>query len=327
MTRSAFFKQLLDSWDHFWFKPTDTTTLGMMRILAGAIIFYTHFVWTFEFSSFFANDQILSEEHNRMITGSLFAWSHFHWLDSIPLLWGIHFLALACMLLFCLGLGTRITGTLTAFFTISYANRAIGATFGLDQINVMLAFYLAMAPSGSSLSLDSLLRTRKLRTNSKNSILSAEKSTLANFTTRLIQIHLCIIYLFAGCGKFLGVTWWNGEAIWGAIANSEYQTIDLTGLAAYPLLINLITHLALAWEASYFILVWPKWSKPFVIFFAVILHLGIGLAMGMVEFGLIMITANLAFVPPSFVKTVLQKLGLCCSFWPKDPSKGLKENN
>jgi len=123
------------------------------------------------------------------------------------------------------------------------------------------------------------------------------------------------------------VTWWNGEAIWGAIANSEYQTIDLTGLAAYPLLINLITHLALAWEASYFILVWPKWSKPFVIFFAVILHLGIGLAMGMVEFGLIMITANLAFVPPSFVKTVLQKLGLCCSFWPKDPSKGLKENN
>ena len=115
--------------------------------------------------------------------------------------------------------------------------------------------------------------------------------------------------MFAGCGKLLGSSWWNGEAIWGALANAEYQTVDLTWLAAYPLLINLITHLTLAWEVSYVILVWPLWSRPLVISMALAVHLGIGMTMGMVEFGLIMVTANFIFVPPGAFRAAFQKVG------------------
>ena len=281
-----------------------------MRIFAGAIIFYTHLVWTFEFSSFFATDQILSDDHNRIITGSAFAWSHFHWIGSLQVLWCVHFFALFCMLSFCFGLLTRMAGILTAIFTISYANRAVGAAFGLDQINVMLAFYLAIGPSGASLSLDSVLRRKKQKTINAIAINTGNSSSLANFTTRLIQLHLCIIYLFAGCGKLLGATWWNGEAIWGTVANSEYQTIDMTWLAAYPFLVNFITHVTLAWEASYVILIWPRWSRPLVILVAMAVHLGIGMTMGMLEFGFIMCTANLVFVSPCLVKAILQKVGI-----------------
>lgn len=289
----------LNAWDQFWFRPTSPLTLCVMRILAGAIIFYTHCVWSLEFESFFSNDQLLSLEHNRRINGSLFAWSHFHWIDSMTVLWYVHGIALASMFAFCIGLFTRWTGILTALFTISYANRAVGAAFGLDQINAMLAVYLAIGPSGQRLSVDHWWKARR----SKDAM--AEDSILANFTTRLLQIHLSIIYLFAGCGKLLGSSWWNGEAIWGAMANAEYQTVDLTWMAAYPYLINLITHLTLAWEVTYFILVWPKWSRPIVIAAAIAVHLGIGITMGMVEFGLIMVTANLVFVSPSLFQRVL----------------------
>lgn len=305
MNDNSLFSQAKKGWDSFWFSKCETTTLGLMRILAGAIIFYTHLVWTFEFDSFFSRDQLLSMEHNRIITDSSFAWSHFRWIESETLLWGIHWIALAGMLLFCLGAFTRVTSILTAFFTISYANRAVGAAFGLDQINVMLAFYLAIGPSGNSLSIDAWWRGR----NSQMPTVS-QSSILANFVTRLIQLHLCIIYLFAGCSKLLGSTWWNGEAIWGAMANAEYQTIDLTWLAAYPYVINLLTHLTLAWEVSYFIMVWPRWSRPIVIGMAIAVHLGIGISMGMVEFGLIMVIANLVFVSPSFVNALLLRLGV-----------------
>lgn len=293
----------LAQWDRFWFAPVDPFTLCVMRILAGAIIFYTHLVWTLEFPSFFSADQLLSLEHNQIITGSVFAWSHFHWIESLSVLWIIHGFALVTMFLFFLGLWTRVTGLLTALLTISYANRAVGATFGLDQINALLAVYLAIAPSGACLSLDAWWKKRQ------GLAAGDQRQILANFVTRLIQIHLCIIYLFAGCGKLLGASWWNGEAIWGAMANAEYQTVDLTWLAAYPLLINLITHVTLAWEVSYVILVWPRWSRPIIIGMAIAVHLGIGVTMGMVEFGLIMVTANLVFVPPAAFRAAWHRLG------------------
>ena len=306
-TDNTLVSRVISRWDRFWFAPSEPFTLGIMRMNAGAIIFYTHLVWTFELQSFFSNDQLLPLEHNRLINDSVFAWSHFHWVESAAGLWALHFVALTAMMFFCLGLFTRWAGVLTALFTISYANRAVGAAFGLDQINAMLAVYLAIAPSGKYLSLDSLLSSRW---NNRSPLpLSNNQQILTNFVTRLMQIHLSIIYLFAGCGKLLGSSWWRGEAIWGAMANAEYQTVDLTGLAHFPYIINLITHLTLAWEVSYVILVWPRWSRPLIIGMAIAIHLGIGLTMGMVEFGLIMVTANLVFVPPAAMRTAIAQPG------------------
>ena len=63
-------------------------------------------------------------------------------------------------------------------------------------------------------------------------------SVTANLAIRLIQIHMCVIYLFAGTGKLMGEAWWDGTAMWMALANLEYQSLDMTWLAGWPLLIN-----------------------------------------------------------------------------------------
>jgi hypothetical protein len=115
---------------------------------------------------------------------------------------------------------------------------------------------------------------------------------------RLIQIHLCVLYFFSGAGKLFGASWWEGTALWGAVANGQYRTLDLTFLAWHPLLINALTLGTLFWEISYAALVWPRLTRPLVLAMAVFVHLGIGLAMGMMEFGLAMIVANMAFLPP-----------------------------
>jgi hypothetical protein len=130
-------------------------------------------------------------------------------------------------------------------------------------------------------------------------------SISANIAIRLMQIHLCIIYLFSGLGKAMGETWWDGSAMWLAVANYEYQSIDLTWLADSPELLSLLAHVTVAWELSYPALVWPRLTRPLVVAMSVPLHLGIALFLGMMTFGLAMIIANLAFVSPWIVRAVL----------------------
>lgn len=130
-------------------------------------------------------------------------------------------------------------------------------------------------------------------------------SWTANLSIRLIQIHMCVIYLFAGMAKLTGAGWWDGTALWMAFGNMEYQSMDMTWLASYPILINVMTHVTVAWELSYCALVWPRLTRPIVILLAIPLHMGIAICLGMVTFGLAMLIGNLAFVSPALLRAIL----------------------
>jgi hypothetical protein len=112
-----------------------------------------------------------------------------------------------------------------------------------------------------------------------------------------MQVHLCVIYVFACLSKLQGESWWNGLAIWQAVSNLEYQSRDLTWLAWYPWLVNLLTHATIAWEMTFWALVWRPALRPFVLLAGTAIHLGIGAFMGMWTFGLAMIFAYVSFLP------------------------------
>jgi len=50
------------------------------------------------------------------------------------------------------------------------------------------------------------------------------------------------------------------------------------------------------------VLVWNLKARPLVLAMAVLVHGGIALAMGMITFGLVMLIANLAFVPAAWLR-------------------------
>jgi hypothetical protein len=285
-------------WNRFWFTPADPATLGVLRILTGAMLVYTHVVWSVQLAGFFGADGYLSVSFARQMHGTPFAWSHLYGIQSTGGLWTVHVLALLILVAFSCGLYTRWTSILAFLITVSYSHRAVGALFGLDQINGFLALYLAVGPSGDAYSVDNWRRRWQGRA-------GGAPTVLANLATRLIQCHMCVVYLFAGLGKLLGPSWWAGTALWGAFANLEYQTLDMTWVAGHPLLVNSITHLILFWEISYVALIWPRLTRPLMLALAVPLHLGIAVCMGMITFGLIMLVGNLAFVPPELVRRLL----------------------
>ena len=288
-------------WNRFWFSPTDPATLGLIRIFAGAMLFYTHLVWSLDLPGFFGRHGWLSRSTIASLPeDGLLKWSWFYWIESPALLWAVHIAALIIFALFTIGLWSRVMSVLAFLATISYINRASLAQFGLDDTNAMLAMYLMVGPSGAAYSVD-----RWLKRHRAGGQLAIEPRIGANIAIRLLQVHMCVIYLFSGIGKIQGENWWNGNAILMAVANQEYQSLDVTWLIHYRWLAALLAHLTVFWEASYCVLVWPRLTRPIVLAIAVGIHLGIGAFLGMWTFGLAMIIGNLAFVSPWLVRRLI----------------------
>ena len=289
-------KSVADGWNRFWFTPCHGETLAVIRIAAGAMLFYTHLVWSLGLEDFFTSNGWLASSER-----APWAVSHFWEVDSTATLWTLHIIALVVFAMMTVGLYTRAATVLAFLFASSYMNRALQASFGLDQLNVMLAMYLMLAPAGQVYSVDAWRRRRKAAP-------EPGPSGAMNVVTRLIQLHMCIIYFFAGTSKLAGGTWWDGYAMWLSVANLEYQSLDMTWLAHWPRTVAALTHISVLWEVTYFALVWPKMTRPVVLILAVLLHLGIAMFMGMITFGTIMIVANMAFLSPDFVRGVVERL-------------------
>ncbi len=288
-------RDAVSCWNRFWFTPADSRLPSLLRILVGGMVLYTHLVWSISLESFALADGLIPEAYVRGEVGdSKFFWSHLFGIESAATLWTVHIIALIIFAMFALGLFTRVTSILSFLLVVSYGNRLAPGQFGLDQINAFATMYLAVGPCGRYFSIDSWIRK-------KRGIELPLTSTSANISLRLIQIHMCIVYLFAGLAKLQGETWVTGNAIWGAFASYEYQTLDMTWTADNLFLINVFTFGTILFELSYCALIWNRFCRPWLLLSAVAMHLGIGICMGMMTFGLIMIFANMAFLPPKWI--------------------------
>lgn len=306
----------IDAWNEFWFADVAPYSLALLRILTGGMLVYTHFVWGLKFQEFLGpdgfNGDFLLKELQRGIVPTAFL--SFWWIVPENFVPTVHAACLTVLVCFMLGWMTRITSILAVFITVSYAHRAMLANYGLDQINSILVFYLALSRCGDAYSLDRLWqlsreRRRKIAPE-RRMFLSLPKAHWTNcLAMRLIQCHYCVIYFAAGTGKLQGESWWNGEAIWRAVANHEYQSLDMTWLAHAPWLVNFITHLTVFWEISFCFLVWRPALRPFILLVGALMHLGIGAFLGMWTFGLAMLFGYLGFVPPEVVAKILNPLG------------------
>src|SRR5262245_28726020 len=267
------------------------------------MLFYTHLIWTLDLPGFFGPEGWQTPEAIAALPNySTFQWSWFYWINSPALLWTVHVAALVVFAFLTIGLWSRAMSILAFLATISYINRASHAQFGLDDTNAMLAMYLMVGPAGAAYSIDRWLKRRR-----SSAAVTSQPSIGANIAIRLMQLHMCVIYFFSGIGKLRGDAWWNGGALQMAVLNQEYQSLDVTWLVHYPLVVCLLTHITVLWEASYCVLVWPRLTRPFVLAIAVGVHLGIGAFLGMWTFGLAMIIGNMAFVSPWIVRRIIDR--------------------
>lgn len=288
----------LRSWNEFWFTPADPLPLAVVRICTGLLLTWSCIVWLHDPDAFFGPGGWLPAHEVWRMNDQPWQWSWYFAASSpnaVRVLGGI---TLAAAVLLTLGLATRLSAVVALAGFVSAANRAPLNVFGFDDTLGLLLIPLVIGPAGACLSVD-----RRLGLAGQEG-----PSVAAAVALRLLQVQLCVVYFFSGCGKMFGASWWEGTALWGAVANGQYRTLDLTGLARHPLVTNALTLGTLFWEVAYPAIVWPRLTRRLALGLAVAVHLGIGLAMGMLEFGLAMITANLAFVPAAAWRSLARRL-------------------
>jgi len=296
----------MHAWNQFFFTPADLLPLAVIRICTGLLLTWASIVWLLDADAFFGPAGWLAPHEVWRMNDQPWQWSWFFaaWSPTaVRVLGGI---TLAAAILLTLGIATPLAALVALVGFLSAVHRAPLNVFGLDDILGLLLIPLAIGPAGRRLSVDAAVGLTG-GDGSATGGAGEGASVRANVALRLIQLHLCVVYFFSGCGKLLGASWWEGTALWGAIANDQYRTLDLTGLARHPLVVNALTLATLFWEVTYPALVWPRLTRRLALAMAVFVHLGIGLAMGMLEFGLVMITANLAFVPAATLRSLLAR--------------------
>jgi len=304
----AIFRKLVDDvrwlaglWDRFWFTPSSPAALGWLRILAGLMLVYTHAVWSLRLEEFFGPRGFQDPELVSAYLADSTAWTFWFYVPE-DWLWPVHWTCLGILGLFTIGFWTRLTSILSAIITISYLNRAPLANYGLDQINTLLVVYLAIGPSGATLSFDrwwTRFRAARtaLRTGRQPVAPLVPATVTANVSLRLIEVHMAVLYFWAGLSKLKGYTWWDGTAIWLGAANYEYQSLSLTWLAWYPWVYNFLTHMTVLWELTFFLTVCHPRLRPYSLLAGASMHLGIGAFMGMWTFGLVMIFTYVSYMP------------------------------
>jgi hypothetical protein len=188
------------------------------------------------------------------------------------------------------GWRTRWAAVLTWFTHTSLIASGSASTYGVDQFAHILLFYFMWMPVGHALSLDSW-----------SGRVQDHATPGCRLSLRVLQFHLCIVYLASGIEKATGSQWWNGEAIWRATLRSDLAQLDMTWLASVPWLARAACWGTLAVEITYAFLVWlPQTRRPMV-FAVLMLHAGIAFVLGLVSFAALMMIWNLAafLVPES----------------------------
>jgi hypothetical protein len=292
----SYFAGLTEVWDRFWFAPTDPSVLSAIRVFTGASLLWTHFVWSFGLVAFFGAEGWLPVELTERATAERMAICWFDFISAPWLLWTVHIVSLLAFFMLMIGWFSRTAAVVSYFAALNYAlHVSPGAFFGLDKINCLLAMYVMLGPCGARYSIDRLLKLRR------GDDSEPPTSWSANLAIRLIQTHLCVVYL-------QGLMWWDGTATWFTVANVEYRTLDMTWMANHLWFAELLTHATVFWELFYCCLIWNRWLRPWMLLTALGVHAFIGIAMGMPEFARAMLIANAAFLAPSFVRAVLDPL-------------------
>ena len=305
------FSATAGAWDRFWFTPRRPEVLGLLRIATGVMLLYCHIVLATQLTSFLGDSAWINNETAKHLHDNAFgivdAGRSYLWYISNPLLLWVHqSLTIIVTAAFMIGLLTRITGPMAWILQLMYIHRLTGSLFGLDQIVTYCVMYLAFTPCGSVFSIDAWIRRKyydKVASSRKLSWLFPDSvpSVAANIATRLLQLHLCVIYLFGGLAKARGESWWDGTAVWYAVGNYEYQSLDMTWMSGYPRIVAALSNMTLFWEVFYCALIWPRLTRPLVLAVAIAVHGGIALFLGMATFGLMMIAANMIFIDPHWL--------------------------
>jgi len=272
------------AWDTFFFAPQSTAPMTLLRVGWGAVTA----IWALSFLPDI--DPFLTEgalRYERTLQPGA-------WDPLARIGWDQAALATCVVLLVAslatmVGFRTRLSAAV-AVLSLTCLQRGNTAIFNSgDLLLRQLGIAVLLAPCAALWSLDA---ARARRRGAPLTLLRAP------FAMRLLQLELAVGYLLSAWTKARGSTWHDGTAIALSLRIEDLQRfVAPEWLFEQSLLLNLFTWGALAFEATFIFLVWPKRLRLPVLAAGVLLHLGIDIFLDIGFFSVAILLAYLAFLP------------------------------
>ncbi|RKG73828.1 hypothetical protein D7W79_24595 [Corallococcus exercitus] len=208
------------------------------------------------------------------------------------------FIYVVALLGLLVGLHTRLSAVVAWAIHTVLLNSISFFSYGVETFAHISLFYCAVMPVGAAFSLD--VRAGRL---------SGAPSALATLSLRMLQVHLCLIYLATGLEKLLGPVWRDGTALWEVLMQPQYGQFDFAWLAVVPWLVKLSTWGTLAVEVGYAVCVWPRRTRGLWVALTVGMHLGIAVMMGLWLFsGMMTVLTFAAFGWPLVAEAMVTRV-------------------
>jgi len=294
------------AWEAFWYSKGCSFNLGLFRILFATCLFL-------EVSTTFHKSRFAIEGGFHLpyvgfilpVTEQTYGW--------------IHNLQYPFILLLAAGLFTR--------FSISTLLLLQGYVFFADRMNfrnhpyffLLVLFLLLFPPADDALSLKSILRALKNRRPVIASLLGSQQPLTFQ---RLIQVQVCIVYLYASFHK-LNTGFLSGlvleyylrkEFVWGRAGQilegvfSESVLFSLLNFLYSGQTFKVLSALSVILELGLPLTLWFRKTRPFALLLGIGFHLGLFLAMDVLTFTLAMIAAYLLFLEPETLVSRLRRI-------------------
>lgn len=278
-------RPVVAAWNRFWFEPTATSTLALVRIALGLVVF----TWTLSLAGdlfpFFGRHGIQPAPPRP--PGS---WSVLEVANGDVALGAVYASLLMAAVALTIGFHSRLASVVVFVGLLSFTRQSPYVFNAGDHLMRVLAFYVMLAPVGASLSVD--------RWRAQHSLW--EFPARAPWALRLIQLQLSVVYLAAAWAKARGVMWNDGTAISYALRLSDLERFPVPDFVTQlPAVSMFFTYCTLGIELTLGLLVWNRRLRPWVLALGVLLHLGIDWSLRVGFFSLAVFVMYGAFIPPA----------------------------
>ncbi|WP_127531287.1 DCC1-like thiol-disulfide oxidoreductase family protein [Paenibacillus kobensis] len=222
----------------------------------------------------------------------------------------IYHLGIVFTLLYIVGFKGRFTSIIHFVLTYSFIEKSLYLSDGGDNLLRIVLFYLLFANVTAHFSIDS---HRKKQLIHRNPVVIQFRNLLHNLAVLCCIIQLAILYLTSGLYQVMGENWENGTAVYYIMQVDLFSNPALRNLIIHnDYMIVLATYFSVFIKIAFPFLLFNKKTKYLIVSCVVLLHLGIGIMMGLITFSLVMIVMDLLLLSDNEYFSIVQKSKRLC---------------
>ncbi len=277
----------------FFCERTDGSPLALLRILYGTLAVWTSLFLLPNYERYYTESGRLPWDRVKQFPEHIYSVLQFA-PQSSAFLYAVVWTALTASVCLLLGVAARLAAFVLFAIQVALQHRNPFILNSGDHLYLIIAFLLSFAPSDRKWS----LRSYFARCRGKE-----DASLVPAWSTRLIGLQICYVYLYAFAAKINSKPWISGTAMYDVFASPSLARWPAE--LDFPIFLALITWGTLVFELFFPLFVWQKAYRRYALPAGILFHLGIEVTMVLPMFSSLMMISYASFLDDEEARAIL----------------------